>query len=105
MVHYAEIDPDTNVVKRVIVCESKEWCETTLGGTWVRTYYATPGKNYAGTGYSYHPDKDNFSPPRPFASWFLDDNCLWKPPVPYPSDGGPYTWNEEAQTWDRLSNI
>lgn len=104
MVHYAEIDPSFNVVKRVIVCDTKEWCEQNLGGTWVRTYYNTLGKNYAGQGYIYHPDMDNFSPPQPFPSWTLNESCIWTPPIPYPQDGNMYQWDETLQQWINTSH-
>ena len=103
MVHFAEVNKSTNNVQNVIVCESKKWCEANLGSNdtlWVRTYYDTEGKNYAGIGWTYHPDKDNFSPPQPFPSWTLDDTCTWQPPIPYPSDDKTYTWNEDTQSWD-----
>lgn len=63
MPHFAELEPETNVVLRVIVADTAEWCEENLGGTWVRTYYATPGKVYAGMGYTYDPVAENFCPP------------------------------------------
>jgi hypothetical protein len=100
MVHFAEIDPTTNIVKRIIVCESKEWCEKTFGGTWIRTYYRTEGTNFAGIGWTYHPDRDNFSSPQPYPSWTLDDQCNWQPPVARPEGEGSYTWNEETQSWE-----
>lgn len=100
--HYAEINPQTNEVLRVIVCESKAWCESRLGGTWVRTFYSTEGKKYAGQGDTYHPDKENFSAPRPFPSWTLDDSLQWVPPVPRPDDGQRYTWNEEEGQWTEV---
>ena len=103
MVHFAEVNKSTTIVQNVIVCESKKWCEANLGSSdtlWVRTYYDTEGKNYAGVGYTYHQDKDNFSTPQPYPSWTLDDSCTWQPPVPYPSDDKMYTWNEETQSWD-----
>jgi len=100
MPHFAEIDPDTNIVIRVIRAERKIWCEYNLGGEWVRTYYATPGKNYAGVGDIYHPDKENFSPPQPYHSWVLDNTCIWQPSTAYPDDGKTYRWNEETQSWD-----
>ena len=100
MVHFAEIDPTTNIVKRIIVCESKEWCEKTFGGTWIKTYYRTEGTNFAGIGWTYHPDRDNFSSPQPYPSWTLDDQCNWQPPVARPVGEGPYTWNEETQSWE-----
>ena len=58
------------------------------------------GKNYAGIGWTYHPEKDNFSPPQPYPSWTLDDTCIWQSPIQYPSDDKMYTWNEETQSWD-----
>ena len=39
MAHFAEIVD--GVVTQVIVAETKEWCETYLGGTWVQTSYNT----------------------------------------------------------------
>jgi hypothetical protein len=100
--HFAEIDPETNIVKRVIVADAREWCEEHLGGVWKRTYYSTPGKTYAGISYEYVPDADNFRPPQPFPSWIFDFvEWQWMPPVPYPEDDGgvPRVWNEDTQTW------
>ena len=100
MPEFAEINTQTNEVLRVIGAKSKLWCEYELDGTWFRTYENIEGKNYAGIGWIYHPDKENFSAPQPFPSWTLDDQCIWQPPVPYPSDDKLYTWNEETQSWD-----
>ena len=99
MPHYAELN-ETDTVLRVIRSDTKEWCETSLGGTWVRTYYDTEGKNYAGIGFTYHPEKENFSAPQPYPSWTLDDQCIWQPPVSYPPGDKLYMWNEETQSWD-----
>ena len=100
MSHFAEINTQTNEVLRVIGAKSKLWCEYELDGTWFRTYYDTEGKTYAGVGFTYYPDKDNFSAPKPYPSWTLDGQCIWQPPVPYPSGDKMYTWNEETQSWD-----
>lgn len=82
-----------------------------LGGVWVQTSYNTHGgvhllggtpfrKNYAGIGYTYDEQRDAFIPPRPFASWVLnEDSCLWEPPVPYPDDGQMYRWDEATVSW------
>lgn len=99
MPHYAELN-ETDTVLRVIRSDTKEWCETSLGGTWVRTYYDTEGKNYAGIGFTYHPEKENFSSPQPYPSWTLDDQCIWQPPTPRPIGDKLYMWNEETQSWD-----
>lgn len=88
-----------NIVQRVIVAESVQWCINTFGGEWVRTYYKTPGHNFAGVDFIYYPEKENFSSPQPYSSWTLDQNCQWQPPIPYPSDGKLYTWDEQQQKW------
>jgi hypothetical protein len=57
-------------------------------------------KNYAGIGFTYDEERDAFIPPKPYESWLLDeDTCLWNAPVPYPAEGGPYTWDEEIAQW------
>ena len=102
--YFAELQ--NNIVKRVVSATDKEWCEQNLGGEWVQTYYSTPGKNYAGIGYTYHPEVDNFSSQRPYPSWNLDENLKWVSPVPYPSDASieqPYIWNEDTLTWDLIN--
>jgi hypothetical protein len=111
MAHFAEIGSD-NTVLRVIVADTKEWCENNLGGTWVQTSYNTHGnqhpegrplhKNYAGIGY--HWDGVGFYAPQPFPSWNKnEDTYLWESPVPYPTDGKSYVWNEETQGWDEVT--
>jgi hypothetical protein len=63
-------------------------------------------KNYAGIGYLYDPIRDAFIPPKPYASWVLDEStCLWKAPVDMPEDAGTgdppkrYTWDETTTNW------
>jgi len=61
--------------------------------------------NYAGIGFTYDADRDAFIPPKPFESWVLDEStCLWTAPLPYPTDGADYTWNEELQEWTAVEN-
>jgi len=41
----------------------------------------------------------------PYASWTLNqETAEWEAPVPYPTDGERYLWNEETISWD-LVNI
>jgi hypothetical protein len=63
-------------------------------------------KNYAGLGYTYDSERDAFIPPKPFASWVLnEDSCLWDAPVAMPEDAGTgeppkrYTWDEDSVNW------
>lgn len=110
MAHYAYID-DNNIV--VMVTVGKDETEL-IDGLDTETYYAqgTPytvkrtsyngniRKQYAGIGYTYDPDADVFIAPQTFPSWTLDENHDWQPPVPKPTDGLMYIWNEESQDWE-----
>jgi hypothetical protein len=110
MAHFAKVN--NGVVEQVIVAEP-EFFQTFVDsspGEWIQTSYNTHGgqhpegrplrKNYAGIGYTYDRDRDAFIPPKPFASWALnEDTCLWDAPVAYPDDGGLYRWDEAATAW------
>jgi hypothetical protein len=107
MAHYAKVE--NGVVTQVIVADGPDWCEKNLGGEWVQTSYNTYGgvhkngkfpihKNYAGIGMLF--DGVGFHSPQPFPSWTLNkDTYLWEAPVPQPTDGKFYSWNEEDQEW------
>ena len=57
-------------------------------------------KNFAGLGYTYDQVRDAFIPPQQYSSWSLNEStCLWEPPMPYPTDGQQYSWNEESHQW------
>jgi len=107
MAHFAKIVD--GIVEQVIVADTKEWCETNLGGEWIQTSYNTIGnkhrlggtplhKNYAGIGYTW--DGTGFAAPQPFPSWTLNsDSYLWEPPVAMPTDGKIYQWDEATKSW------
>lgn len=106
MAHFAKVVD--GIVEQVIVADNKEWCENNLGGTWVQTSYNTKGnehpegrplnKNYAGIGYTW--DGIGFAAPQPYQSWTLNsDTYLWESPIPYPTDGKRYVWDEENLEW------
>ena len=118
MAHYAFLDGN-NTVTEVITGKNEgeegidweQWYGEFRGQVCKRTSYNTSGgvhstggtpfrKNYAGIGYTYDEARDAFIPPKPFASWLLnEDSCLWEAPVAHPNDGGFYSWNEEDQEW------
>ena len=118
MAHWAEID-ENNIVLRVTVGsnddadEGYQWLIDNLGGRWIKTSYNTQGgvhslggtplrKNYAGIGYTYDEARDAFIPPKPegFDSWVVNDGtCLWEAPIPYPTDGKMYSWDEATTSW------
>ena len=110
MSHWAEID-ENKIVLRVLVGNNSEADEgeafmNSLGGTWVKTSYnGNIRKNYAGIGMSYDEGRDAFIAPQPYASWILDEEtCRWEPPVPYPTDGIVYNWDEETTDWKATVN-
>ena len=112
-------------VSQVIVAEPEfftTWVDSSPG-EWIQTSYNTKGgkhylpdgvtlsqtqgkalrKNFAGIGFSYDRERDAFIPPKPFASWILDEEtCWWLPPTPCPIDGRRYYWNEEWKTWAEI---
>jgi hypothetical protein len=115
MAHFAELD-ENNVVLRVVVVDNRDTSDASgverehigsahlekiLGGVWRQTSYnATFRKNYAGAGYTYSTQLDAFIPPKPYASWILNESvCQWQAPVEYPQDGQQYVWNEDNQAW------
>lgn len=62
-------------------------------------------KNYAGLGYTYDDVIDGFIPPKPYPSWLLNTNTgLWEPPIPYPTDGKQYVWDEADQSWTEVAD-
>ena len=116
MAHYAFLDGNY-IVTEVIVGKDEsnfDWERhygDLRGQLCKRTSYNTIGgvhreggtpyrKNYAGIGFTYDPVRDAFIPPKPYNSWLLnEDTCLWESPVPYPSDGKYYAWNEDTLSW------
>jgi hypothetical protein len=109
MAHFAEID-ENNIVLRVLVTDNNDpagdegyqWLIANLGGTWVQTSYnANFRKNYAGVGFTYDLELDAFISPKPYPSWQLvEETCQWEAPVPYPTDGFTYSWNEAEIAWE-----
>ena len=110
MSHWAEID-ENNTVLRVLVGNNSEPDEgeafmNSLGGTWVKTSYnGNIRKNFAGIGYTYDSGRDAFIAPKSYESWVLnEETCQWESPVPYPTDGVMYQWNEELADWQAVTN-
>ena len=98
MAHFAKINQKREVTQVIV---AKEAYVEKLPGTWIQTSYTGEfRKNYAGIGYTYDYMRDAFIPPKPFASWVLnEDTCRWDAPIPYPNDGQRYTWDEASLNW------
>ena len=126
MAHFAKLD-ENNVVTEVHVVANRDtsdangvekeyigqaFLEKLFGGTWKQTSYnGNIRKNYAGIGYTYNADIDAFVPPKPFASWLLnEETAQWEAPTPMPEDAGTgeppkmYSWDEDAVNWVEVQN-
>lgn len=40
---------------------------------------------------------------KPFSSWVLNDQDEWVSPIPYPTDGELYSWNDSMIRWDLIN--
>ena len=112
MAHFAKVE--NGVVTQVIVIEQDvlnlgHWGDPAL---WIQTSYNTQGgvhtqggtplrKNYAGIGYTYDAGRDAFIPPKPYASWLLNETtCQWDAPTAMPvEEGKRFTWDEPTTSW------
>ena len=117
MSHFAKIVDGK--VTQVIVAE-QDFFNTFVDsspGQWIQTSYNTRGGvhygqdgkpdggvalrgNYAGIGYIYDATHDVFYAPQPYPSWIISASTwLWQAPIPYPTDGKNYIWNEATLSW------
>jgi hypothetical protein len=119
--HFAKLD-ENNIVTFVTVGRQEDdgkeadLCART-GDVYKQTSYNTHGgvhalggtplrKNYAGIGYTYDAGRDAFIPPKPYASWVLNEGtCLWDAPVAYPDDGKRYSWDEATTSWVEVEGV
>ena len=118
MAHFAKVN--NGIVEQVIVAEP-EFFDTFVDsspGQWIQTSYNTRGgvhtlggtplrKNYAGIGYTYDSGRDAFIPPKPFASWVLDEGtCNWNAPTPMPIEEGKlFAWDEPTTSWVEVATV
>ena len=120
MAHFAELDGNNKVLRVVVINNAVlldeqgneqeqrgiDFCSSLLGGRWLQTSYnSSIRKNFAGIGYVYDASRDAFIGPKPYPSWILEEaTCAWTAPMPYPTDGPKYVWNEENTSWE-IENV
>lgn len=108
MAHYAFLDQN-NIVTEVITgidetkliegLDTETWYSNFKGQTCKRTSYnGNIRKQYAGIGFTYDAVNDVFISPQPYASWSLDNNFNWQPPLPRPQ-GFEWYWDEASLCW------
>ena len=117
MAHFVKVE--NGIVVQGIVAD-QDVIDSGLFGDpslWVQTSYNTHGNihvgpdglpdggvalrgNYAGVGDIYDAVNDVFYTQKPLESWVLNQNTWrWEAPIPYPTDGKEYTWDEPSLTW------
>jgi len=89
-VRYEKTDQDILATGQVHWLPDQEiaahaWCKTTTG------HEVTADASFVAP-----------RPPQPYPSWTWIDGA-WTAPVPYPSDGGMYQWDEDVQAWGEAS--
>ena len=115
MAHFAKLDANNVVIFVTVGRDEDNGKEDELsartGDVYKQTSYNTQGgvhilggtpfrKNYAGLGYTYDAGRDAFIPPKPYASWVLNnDTALWDAPTPMPTDDKKYSWDEATTSW------
>ncbi len=129
MAHFCKLGKG-NIVEKIVVVSNDvatteqagmDFLNKTYGTNdlWKQTSYNTRGgvhllggtpfrKNFAGFGYKYNEARDAFIPPKPFASWTLNETtCQWEAPVAKPelteeqiNNNNYYYWNEETKQWN-----
>lgn len=118
MAHFAKLDNNNIVIDILVVAnqdildengnesESKgiQFLKKIFGEdtNWIQTSYNNNfRKRYAAINGKYDFINDVFIPPKPYASWKLNNETYeWEPPIPYPSSNNyMYIWNEETVNW------
>lgn len=120
MAHFAELDEQNTVVRVVVISNDDildengveqeqlgiDLCNQHVGSAnWIQTSYNNNFRKMFGQpGFIYVPDADLFYDPQsPFPSWVLNDSYDWEAPVPYPTDGKDYYWDEPTLTWVEIT--
>lgn len=105
------IRADQDFINTGLVGSPFDWIETsynTRGGIYYIPDTNTPDPdqskalraNYAGIGDIYDSINDVFYLPQPYPSWVIGaPTWRWQAPVPYPTDGKNYIWDEATVSW------
>lgn len=121
MAHFAKLGVG-NIVEQVIVVHNSVITDENgieqeqLGVDFINNLYNTRDvwkqtsynksfrKNFASIGYYYDQQRDAFIEPKPFYSWTLNETtCNWEAPIPYPTDGKRYIWDETITNWKEIA--
>lgn len=115
MTYFAQVQK--GIVNQVLSADQSYIDSLSNPSEWLQTSYNTRGgihygpdgqpdggvalrANYAGIGFIYDSINDVFYAPQPYESWTISASTWeWQSPVPYPTDGNGYAWNEPTLNW------
>lgn len=122
MAHFAQLD-FSNIVMQVVVVDDQVLGDATypdtepLGIAFLQSLFGVNTKwkqtsstgefrrLYAYLGGIYREDLDVFVRPQPYNSWVYNVVTNdWEPPIPFPSDGETYQWEENGAFWKRTES-
>lgn len=122
MAHFAQLDFN-NIVMQVVVVDDQVLGDATYPDTeplgiaflqslfgvntkWKQTSSTAEFRRlYAYLGGTYREDLDVFVRPQPYNSWVYNVVTNdWEPPIPFPSDGETYQWEENGAFWKRTES-
>jgi hypothetical protein len=117
MAYFAKLD-ENNIVTEVISVSDSDcldsngieqeeigvaFCQNLFGGTWRQTSFNRRiRKQFASIGFAYDSATDSFVPPKPYPSWVLDEDNVWRAPTRLALDAeGVWLWSEQNLAWEK----
>jgi hypothetical protein len=91
MKYFAKLDSD-NIITNISIAND-DWS----ADGWIEVTEENPA--YIGGDYF----EGHIYPENSYLSWTRNGTGLWNPPVPRPTDGKLYKWNESTLSWDELN--
>lgn len=86
---------ENNVVKNLIVADSKESAEFHSGMKAIKVENNIPQLHWTFS------EELGWRPPQPYPSWLWQNN-QWNAPIDPPNDLKPKAWNEDLQIWEYI---
>ena len=119
MAHFAELDNDSKVIRVLVIANAvldDDGSENEQQGidllkslygsdtTWKQCSYNNTFRNkYPAVGDTYDSTRNAFITDQPYASWTLDSDGVWQPPVARPDTTNAYRWLEDTQEWEQFT--
>jgi len=115
MAHYAFLNINNIVTEVITGIDETELIEGLHPEVWYgnfrnqvckrTSYNGNIRKNFANVGDTFDEQRNAFIAPKPALKYILnEETCKWEPPIPYPTDGKIYWWNDNKSIWEEITN-